>query len=535
MFTPPIKLLRCNSEIPDNTKNDLQLEVIYNNIFGEKTLNTGMRETWLSTMTTDTDYLKDTQSILAHSLSEFPSDLEADSIKTSSILKKMYDNPSFKEKYEYITIKLFEKLNHHEHMLQLISMYTLSTPLITLLTPVIMIFIPFFILKIMKKPVTISNYIPELKRVFAMLPIGKMFQMSNISFEQRGLVFFSIILYFVNIYQNTMTCYKFYKNTHEMVNEIHDCGRYCHSSAKSMDRYCEITQKYSSYDEFTGTLKAKSATLKKMGGDFLSIKKGTFKDMGKKMKVYYDLYCKTQFKEIFSYCFGYSEYISNIRSLNTISTLNPCRFSKRKTNFTNTYYALLRTQTPIKNSISLSKNAILSGPNASGKTTMLKSTMINIILSQQIGAGFYDKASIKPIDYLHCYINIPDSCHRDSLFQAEARRCKDILDIVRLHPRAQHLCVFDELFSGTNPYEAIACAYGYLDYLNGQDNVTYMLTTHYLELCEKIKTSTKVINYTLGPKYVLQKGISKIKGGIKVIEDLKFPASIIKTANNMVT
>ena len=38
--------------------------------------------------------------------------------------------------------------------------------------------------------------------------------------------------------------------------------------------------------------------------------------------------------------------------------------------------------------------------------------------------GFYYKAKINPYHHFHCYINIPDTCDRDSLFQAEARRCR---------------------------------------------------------------------------------------------------------------
>ena len=82
----------------------------------------------------------------------------------------------------------------------------------------------------------------------------------------------------------------------------------------------------------------------------------------------------------------------------------------------------------VKNSYSLNKNIIITGPNASGKTTLLKSTLFNIILSQQIGCGFFNSASVKIYDYIHCYINIPDTGGRDSLYQAEARQCKNILE-----------------------------------------------------------------------------------------------------------
>ena len=54
--------------------------------------------------------------------------------------------------------------------------------------------------------------------------------------------------------------------------------------------------------------------------------------------------------------------------------------------------------------------------------------MINLIISQQIGYGFYKSATITPFDYFHCYINIPDTSSRDSLFQAEARQCLSIIN-----------------------------------------------------------------------------------------------------------
>ena len=53
---------------------------------------------------------------------------------------------------------------------------------------------------------------------------------------------------------------------------------------------------------------------------------------------------------------------------------------------------------------------------------------------------------------------------------------------------------FDELYSGTNPYEAIGSAYAFLTYLNKYDNVTFMLTTHFLDLCKRLDTEPKVLN-----------------------------------------
>jgi DNA mismatch repair ATPase MutS len=178
---------------------------------------------------------------------------------------------------------------------------------------------------------------------------------------------------------------------------------------------------------------------------------------------------------------------------------------------------------------------IISGPNASGKSTLLKTTLLNVLLSQQIGFGFYSKAKITIFDYLHCYLNIPDTSGRDSLFQSEARRCIEILDSINTN-NSRHLCVFDELYSGTNPYEAISAATAYLQYMNKYPNIKYVLTTHYLELCKNLDKNKKIINYNMEIvensndfiyTYKLLKGISRVKGGIKVLKDLNYPEEII--------
>ena len=72
----------------------------------------------------------------------------------------------------------------------------------------------------------------------------------------------------------------------------------------------------------------------------------------------------------------------------------------------------------------MDKNIIITGPNAAGKTTTIKATIINLLLSQQLGLGFFEKCQTSTFDYIHSYLNIPDSCSRDSLFQAEAKDVK---------------------------------------------------------------------------------------------------------------
>ena len=209
-------------------------------------------------------------------------------------------------------------------------------------------------------------------------------------------------------------------------------------------------------------------------------------------------------------------------------------------------YAPLKAHNPgnvVANDVTLDKQLIITGPNAAGKTTVIKSTLFNIIISQQLGYGFYQRAEINPYDYLHCYLNIPDTSGRDSLFQAESRRCMEILRCIIDNPEKRHFCIFDELYSGTNPYEAVAAAYGYIDYISKNPKVDLILTTHYIELCQLLekKNAGAITNLHMSVcpdtgayLYKIADGISTIKGGLKVLRELNYPNEIVENANMII-
>ena len=170
---------------------------------------------------------------------------------------------------------------------------------------------------------------------------------------------------------------------------------------------------------------------------------------------------------------------------------------------------------------------------------MLKSTLTNVLITQQIGYGFYKNANITPFDFIHSYLNIPDTSCRDSLFQAEARRCLNILNIIKENQDKKHFCIFDELYSGTNPYEAISGAKAYLEEICKYKQVKFLLTTHYIQLCERLNTHECISNINMKfemkentpkYKYKIQNGICKIKGGVTVLRELGYPEHIIEDA-----
>ena len=563
-FLLPIELNLSKHEIDKSTKIDLELTQtqdvsgLYSYVFNPTTkFGEIVMDKYSNNYTNDTEFIKDTQ----NSLIDFSFNLSTKDKSDELLLlwSELKNDSSFLEKYQYIDIEFFKFLNNNSKFLQFLSIFNLASPVLSLVFPIIMLIIPFFLIKFNDSRVTFSEYFRFLKIVVMRNSIGNLiFNFGSVTFDKKIYLCLSAGLYLFQIYQNIVACRRFYLNIRKIHEHLFLFRDHVINTITNIDNHLLITDKYNSYSDFNLILKNNKIVLTEFLEKIQKItpyKMDTKKlsNIGYLMKCYYLLFDDERYNKslLFSFGFsGYTEIISNLQVNINNHVVNKCEISNENINkpckFTNAYYPpLIKSNAEIvKNTYSLKKNKIITGPNASGKTTLLKTTLFNIILSQQIGFGFYDKAFINPYDLLHCYLNIPDTSGRDSLFQAESRRCKDILEILENNKTKRHFCIFDELYSGTNPYEAVSGAYGYLDYLSKYKNFNFILTTHYVELCNKLNDSKCIennhmvidildekennkLNTEFVYTYKLDSGISKIKGGTKVFKDLKYPEEII--------
>jgi DNA mismatch repair ATPase MutS len=418
------------------------------------------------------------------------------------------------------------------------------------MVPIIILIIPFFILKMKGLALDVSEYINVLKTVAQSNAIGKLFTVnfSEINAQERIYIFVSAAFYLFSIYQNIMVCIKFNTNMKTIHEHFKVINTYLDNTINSMENYYKYSKELTTHEIFNNILTEKIKTLKNINTNLKSVTEyslyniGKIKEIGKVLKYFYELHSEKEYEEAIMYSIGFNGYIDCIEGLqnNIIERkMNYATFvvNKKKSVFKNSYYACLKDNEPVKNTIKFNKNQIITGPNASGKTTILKSTLINIIFTQQFGCGFYDSAKLAPFKHLHCYLNIPDTSGRDSLFQAEARRCKEILDVISDNADDTHFCAFDELYSGTNPEEAETSATAFMRYLQKYKNVSTMLTTHFVKVCKKLdkikgiqncKMVTQKINNKLIYTYKLDVGISEVKGGINVLTDMNYPKEIIE-------
>ena len=338
------------------------------------------------------------------------------------------------------------------------------------------------------------------------------------------------------------------KKIHEHFENIQ---QYLDKTVETMNNYLDYSKHLPSYNNFNLIVESNMNVLKNIKSNLSKISKYNlcnftkFKEIGTIFKYFYEFHKNTAYNDAIVYSLGFNGYIDCIEGLQqniNNKKINFAKFSikKNKNIFKNSYYACLTENNSklIKNTIKLKKNMIITGPNASGKTTILKSTLINILFTQQFGCGFYDSSTFTPFKYIHCYLNIPDTSGRDSLFQAEARRCKEIIDCINEHPKERHFCVFDELYSGTNPEEAETSAISFMLYLQKYKLVNSLLTTHFIKICKKLEKIKTIQNYkmvtelnqdkNINYKYKMKKGISEVKGGINVLLNLNYPKEIIE-------
>ena len=567
IFKLPIEYIDEKIELSENILTDLELlnteekHSLYNNIFFSDSLfSTTNLNFWCKYYTNNEKFLLESQNLiknfndikLENNISQDISSVyKIEDDKIYEICSEIIEDTGFIDKYHYIDLSLFKHLNNNELVLQCLAIQNLSSPVLSLIIPLLSLLIPFFLIKFQGHNITWKNYIDYLKVLFKNHVIGQFFtNFMNCPIEKKMYILISLFFYGYQIYNNINICRTFYKNIKHIHDTLNTIKIYLSNTIKKIDNYLTYSSNLYYYKNFNDDLYTYRKKIQVYLDNLYKIKKyeinlSKLMELGHLMKCFYIINSDNDLIDTIKFSFGFNGYINNLNKLQIqIKNKNMtfCKYSnKTKTKLSKSYYAALNNKNPIKNDIKLKNNMIITGPNAAGKTTLLKSVLFNIILSQQIGCGFYKNATIKIYDFIHCYINIPDTCGRDSLFQAECRKCKEILDIIENNSNKNHLCVFDELYSGTNPYEAVASGYSYLDYISKFKNVNFVLTTHYIELCKKLNNNTNknyhmLIEYIDNSnndyeyKYKLIKGISKIKGGIKVLRDLNYPSNIV---NNM--
>lgn len=183
---------------------------------------------------------------------------------------------------------------------------------------------------------------------------------------------------------------------------------------------------------------------------------------------------------------------------------------------------------------------ILTGPNMSGKSALLRQTALTVLMAQ-IGCFVPAKsASIGIVDKLFTRVGASDNISLgESTFMVEMNETASILN--NLSDRS--LLLLDEIGRGTSTYDGISIAWAMVEYLHESENrPKTIFATHYHELNEMENSFKRVRNYNISimesnNKIVflrkLKRGGSEHSFGIHVARMAGMPKSVVARADEI--
>ena len=151
----------------------------------------------------------------------------------------------------------------------------------------------------------------------------------------------------------------------------------------------------------------------------------------------------------------------------------------------------------IPNDIKLPENArmiILTGPNMSGKSTVLRQTGL-IVLMAQIGSFVPAAAAeIGIVDRLFTRVGASDNLVRgQSTFMVEMSETSAILHTAT----SKSLVLLDEIGRGTSTYDGVSIAWSVSEYLHDRIRCKTVFATHYHELTQLTDELVSACNYSV--------------------------------------
>lgn len=199
------------------------------------------------------------------------------------------------------------------------------------------------------------------------------------------------------------------------------------------------------------------------------------------------------------------------------------------------YHPLIKK--PVMNSIATDKGVLLTGSNASGKSTFLRMVAINAIMAQTIHT-VCAKSYKAPKYKIYSSIALTDNLlGGESYFIVEIKSLKRILDSAKDNEPV--LCFVDEVLRGTNTVERISASKVILESLNSM-NVLCFAATHDGELCELLNDSYEnyhfeesIVDSDISFDYMLKKGPASTRNALLLLRSYGYDKDLIDKAENV--
>ena len=184
---------------------------------------------------------------------------------------------------------------------------------------------------------------------------------------------------------------------------------------------------------------------------------------------------------------------------------------------------------------------ILTGPNMSGKSALLRQTALIVLLAQMGCFVPAVSAKIGLVDKIFTRVGASDNiASGESTFMVEMNETASILNNIS----NRSLILLDEIGRGTSTYDGISIAWSIAEYLHNHPayRAKVLFATHYHELNEMAASMQRIKNFHISIKEVgkqviflrkLKKGGSGHSFGIHVAEMAGMPRKVLDRAKQM--
>jgi DNA mismatch repair protein MutS len=184
---------------------------------------------------------------------------------------------------------------------------------------------------------------------------------------------------------------------------------------------------------------------------------------------------------------------------------------------------------------------IITGPNMSGKSALLRQTAL-IVLMAQIGSFVpAESAKIGIVDKIFTRVGASDNISSgESTFMVEMNETSSILNNIS----NRSLILLDEIGRGTSTYDGISIAWAIAEFLHEHKlfKAKVLFATHYHELNEMASSFSRIKNFHVSIKEInnqviflrkLVKGGSEHSFGIHVARMAGMPQKVVERANEL--
>ncbi len=447
----------------------------------------------------------------------------------------------------YFTNPYLQTFNTSEWFLKIYNYFQIIfIPLYGLLAPIIFFVVPFIIVRFVfgiKIPITL--YYTLIKQTIfggsiSSMLFGKSKMVTLMQYMYQALTVFLYGYSIYNSFKAASTLNKIINMIHEKVNNLSRFIKTSYELYQEVKTIWQLEPLTVSYLELWDNLFEKTPYL--------------LSDKGKILRTFYII---NNGKDKLIPLLQITGFIDTINSITSLYMNSPKAYSfpvyltdksEPLLKCSESWNPFLNPSKAVKNDFQMGddkpNNILITGPNASGKSTFIKSVVLGVLMAQTISIAPSTEMQLTPFKLLNTYLNIPDAKGRESLFEAEMYRARDHINMVYKLSPSEHefsLVVMDEIFNSTNYEEGVAGAYIIGKELGKIKNSLTLITTHFNYLTKLSKTNNYInykfevekVNDEIIKSYKISEGISKQYLALDMLEKNGYNSEMIQEARTI--